>query len=112
MKEVMLSDIIDDEISRISKSDSEKKLIKFHLENSVKLNGSSKENIRDAVNTAKLKANEKKILSQMEEMKEALRAQATTDTAKDISSVSVKEPEKEKWSRKDQELLRRFGALK
>jgi len=110
MRQVLFSDIVDEEIAKVSLSDSEKNLIKFHFENSVKLNGYSREAVRDAVATAKLKANEKKILSRMEEMSAALKAKATTNTLKDSSSVNVSEPKKQKLNEKERSLLRSFGV--
>jgi hypothetical protein len=109
MKQVVLSDIVEDEIKRVSASESEQKLIRFHFDNNVKLNGYTRDAIRDAVSTAKLKANEKKIMSKMEEMSVALKAKATTNTLKDSSSVNVSEPKKQKLNEKERSLLRSFG---
>lgn len=109
MKQVVLSDIVSDEIAKVASTEGERKLIEFHFNNSIKLSGYNREAIRDAVRTAKLKANEKKILSKMEEMAFALKAQATTSTHKDSSSVNVSQPEKQKYNSKEKKLLKAFG---
>lgn len=51
---------IDSEINNVSDSDSEKELIKYHLENSVRPSG----NIKDDVESAKLLANKRKIFQE------------------------------------------------
>lgn len=110
IKQTMLSETIDSQINNLASSPSEAKLIKFHLENSVKLKGYDKESIRDAISTAKLKANEKKIMSNMEEMKVALQANATTNTSRDGSSVNTKEPKKSNLSVDEKKFLETYGV--
>jgi hypothetical protein len=53
-------DIIDDAIEEVSSNEDEKKLIRFYFENSLKLEGFSKREIREAVGFAKAIANRKK----------------------------------------------------
>lgn len=110
IKQTMMGDVIDSQIKNMSSSDSEAKLIKFHFENSVKLKGYDRESINDAIKTAKLKANEKKIMSNIEEMKIALSANATINTSREGSSVKPKEVEKSKLTRKEQDFLTKYGV--
>jgi hypothetical protein len=110
IKQSMVSDTIDEEINRVAVNSSEANLIRFHFENSVKLNGYTRSQIRDAVSTAKLKANEKKFNSKLNEMSEALKAKATTDNTRSASSVKIETPEKPKLNAKERDLLRKFGV--
>lgn len=95
-KKSFVSDAISDEIDRLSSSPEEAELIRFHLEHSVKLSGTTKREVRETVEAAKLIANKKKIMSTNRELGEALRAKATTrttaDTAGEKAGIGNNEP--------------------
>lgn len=110
IKQSMVEDVIDDEVNRVSSSLEEAELIRFHLEHSVKIGDYSRYGIRDAVETAKLKANKKKIVANIKEISEALKAKATLRTSADTSGVKQPSIEKPKLSREDIKFLERYGV--
>ena len=63
----------DNAIEAVSSGPSETKLIEFHLDNSIRPSG----NIREDVKRAKILANEKKIISQVDELKQILISKET-----------------------------------
>lgn len=83
-------DKIDGEINRLAKSEDEAKLIRFHLENSVKMGDYSLESVQVGVKRAWMMANEKNILNTNVEMAEALKSKASLNTTASSSSQPVK----------------------
>ena len=105
-----VTDAIDDEIDMVTGSPEETELIKFHFKNSVKLSGTTRKEIRRAVRTAKMLANEKKIMSNNTELAEALKASATTRTAPDGSGEKTQPEEKENLNTEEQALIDRYST--
>lgn len=108
LKKGFVTDAIDDEIDMVSSSPEETELIKFHFQNSVKLSGTTRKEIRRAVKTSKMLANEKKILSTNTELAKALEASATTRTARDESGEKSQPEEQENLNSEEQSLMDKF----
>ncbi len=110
LKKGFVSDAIEDEIDRISLSREETDLIKFHLKNSIKLSGTTRKEIRTAVEASKLLANKKQIMSTNTEMAEALKASATTRTAPDGTGEKIQAEEQSNLSAEEQSLLDKYDT--
>lgn len=104
----IVTDAIEDEIDNVSTSPDEAELIRFHLNNSVRLNGTGRKEIRNAVEAAKLLANKKKIMSTNIELAEALKSKATIRTAPDGAGEKVQPKQAESLNSEEQKLLKRF----
>ncbi len=105
IKESLTANIVEDEISRVSSSEDEKELIRFHLQHSIKY-GYSHQEIKEAVKQAKLLANEKKILDTNRELAEAVRAKSTTNTAPSVAGLKTGKPAGDsKFSKSEQAFI-------
>lgn len=109
-KKSFVQDTIEDEINRVSSSEGEAKLIKFYLDNSIKLSGTSKTEIRDAVKLAKLAANEKRILTSNRELAEALKSHATMKTSAETSGAKQNHEKNEELSAEEKSFIDRYDS--
>jgi len=94
---------LDNEVERVSTSDSEAELIRYHLENSIKSSG----NIREDIRMAKLLANEKQILRNNKELGMALKSSHTTSSA-DYSGQKKAISKEVKLNQAERDLLKAF----
>ena len=109
LKKGFVTDAIDDEIERVSTSPEETELIKFHMTNSVKLSGTTRKEIRNAVEASKLLANKKKIMSNNVEIAKALQAQITTRTAPESAGEKIQVEAQTDLNSEESELIKKFG---
>lgn len=77
LKQDMVGDVIDEELNRLSDSQDERELIKYHYNNTIKSTGVSRKSIQEDLRSAYLLANQKKFLKENEELKAAIKSQAT-----------------------------------
>jgi hypothetical protein len=91
----------DNAVKSVSTSESEEKLIRFHLENSIKPTG----NIEEDIESAKLLANRKKILKTNEELARSLRVRSTIQTAPSFSGSKTATEDKPELSAAEKKLL-------
>jgi len=103
-------DKIDSEVDNLAKSEEEAELIKFHLKNSVKMAGYTAKEVKRAVKSAWLMANEKKILNTNAELAESLRSQASITTTANTSGQSIQDTSDEKLSGEEKKLVDVFAA--
>jgi len=82
------SDFIDDVINNITDNQSERDLIKYHYENSIKQSGFDKNSIKNDIRKAFAISNEKRILQKTEELKAALKSKNTISSGNSESSAS------------------------
>ena len=108
LKYSIVEDKIEEEIGSLAKNDSEADLIRFHIKNSVKFGYTVRE-VKDAVKTAWLKANEKRILSTNKELAEALKKKQTVNTSQNSSGQPIGN-KKDDLTKVDKEFLRHYGA--
>jgi len=80
-----LKDETEELIDSYSSSDEEKELIKYHLENTVKVTGSDRRSREEAIQNAKLLANRRKIERDNEELREALKVRSRINTMRSVS---------------------------
>lgn len=104
----VLEDKVEDEVYSLAKSDDEAELMKFHLKNTIKFGYTVKE-IKEAVKTAWLKANEKRILATNKELAESLRSKSTSLKSSSSSGKPVGN-NKPEYSKSDKEFLRKYGV--
>lgn len=93
-------------ISRVSSSPDEAKLIKLHLENSVKLTGDIDQDVR----RAKLLANEKKITRTMSELTEVVKSKGSQSRPPMGGSHKEQKPKTPQYNEKERKLLQKFGV--
>ncbi len=77
LKQEMLGDVVEEELNRLSDSPDEKELIKYHYNNRIKSSGVSRKAIQEDLRSAYLLANQSKFLKENEELKAALKSEAT-----------------------------------
>ncbi len=77
LKQDMIGDVIDEELNRLSDSQDERELIKYHYNNTIKSSGVSRKAIQEDLRSAYLLANQSKFLKENEELKAALKSEAT-----------------------------------
>lgn len=104
----VLEDKLEEEIYNLAKSDDEAELIKFHLKNTIKFGYTIKE-IKEAVKTAWLKANEKRILATNKELAESLKSKQTS-LKSGSSSGKPQGAEKAEYSKSQKVFLRKYGV--
>lgn len=104
----VLEDKIDEEISKYAGSEDEAKLIEFHLKNSVKFGYNAKE-VKGAVKSAWLLANERKILNTNSELANSLKARASLNTSASSSGQAMKTDTEPQYSGKEKEIIDYFS---
>jgi hypothetical protein len=109
------ADTIESALSSVAGSEDERKLIKFHYDNSIQRTGFSKVQIIEDMEKAKLLANAPKYLKQTKEMSEALKSKRTTSTTSmgtnvDTGMVSPKVDNlQSKFSARDWDFMKSRG---
>jgi len=79
-KQSFVSDAVSSLLQDVSSDPAEQKLIKFHYENSIKLTGSGRAEIKNDLESAKLLANKRVIFNENAELKEALKAKQASSS--------------------------------
>jgi len=79
---------LDDEVAKVSKNDDEANLIKFYLENKIRLSGDIRADVRDA----KVLANAERLIETNNELRVALKSGQTSSSAEATSYKQPKEP--------------------
>lgn len=98
---------LDTEIERTTTSPAEAELVKYHLENSVRLTG----DVKYDVSNARALANQKRLLNQLEEVKMAAVSRQTKQTSA-TGAGQVKESETEiKLSPENQRLVNQIRSM-
>jgi len=77
LKQELVGDVIDEELNRLSDSPDEKELIKYHYNNTIKSSGTNRKAIQEDLRSAYLLANQKKFLKENEELKAAIKSEAS-----------------------------------
>lgn len=73
----LTADIFEEELAAASSNPDEAKLIQFHYQNTLKQSGASRKAIRADLQAAKALANQKRVLTENSELKQALKAKHT-----------------------------------
>lgn len=107
-KREMVSDEIDSQLTSITDGD-ERELTRFHYENTVKPTGFTRQSIAEDISRARLIANEKKIMSNMSELAQALKSQAGATKSGLGSSVRKPKPAGQELSSADKRFLKQRG---
>jgi hypothetical protein len=106
-----MGDFVEEVLASVSVNESEKELIKYHYDNSIKISGTSREAILADIETAKILANKQKIIQENEELSEMVKSFSTRG-AQNFSGQKIKSEKKEpKLSDKDQKILNAFSKF-
>jgi len=103
------SDYISEVLDKVATSDSEKKLIKYHYENSIKQSGFTRAAILADLENAKILANREKLIRENEELSESLKSYSSRGN-QNFSGQKIKSNEKEPpLTEADRKMLNAFG---
>jgi len=94
-------DTVEQTIQSVASNSDEADLIKYHLENTIKMTG----NLREDVELAKIVANRKKILRENTELAEALTARQTINNSVSVSGQKKTTEKAAKLTAKEQKLM-------
>jgi len=105
------SDYINEILDKVAISDSEKKLIKYHYENSIKQSGFTRAAILADIENAKILANREKLIRENEELSESLKSYSSRGN-QNFSGQKIRSTEKEPpLTEADKKLLNAFGKF-
>lgn len=86
LREDIVGDVIEEELNSLSKNEDEKKLIKYHYDNSIRPSGTNRKSIQQDLKSAYLLANQKKFLKENEELKATIKSKATRSKGENDSN--------------------------
>ncbi len=109
IKQQIVGDVIEEELDRLSSSASEKELIKFHYENTIKQSGASRKSIISDLEKAKLLANHKRIEKESQEAINTALNRPEISTSAGSNQDKIRPDAEPKFNPQELEILKRRG---
>jgi membrane-associated HD superfamily phosphohydrolase len=109
IKQQIVGDVIEEELDKISSNASEKELIKFHYDNTIRQSGSSRSNIIADLDKAKLLANHKRIEMESKEAINAALNRPEISTSTGSNQDKIRPDAEPKFNPQELEILKRRG---
>lgn len=111
----LVSSVLDDELARVSSNEEEKKLIKFHYENTIRRSGVSRSDVQVDLDKARLLANAAKYRKQATELEASVKAKKTTGNSSyggSQTSSRVEDDYRKQFSAHDWDWMQKRGFSK
>lgn len=105
----MREDVVDESLESISSNESERKLIRYHYENTLQRSGYDKKSIYRDLKRAQLLANESRLEKENSELKESLKSKNTLSTTSMGASQKSRGQSWSKFTAEEKALMDKFG---